>query len=777
MAIAWAGYSTIGGVRLRAGVENTVSPSNPGTGTSSVTVTTRIYLGTAPNISGWGNGTWTAGQDASGSGSFSWNLSAGQHVLVATVTTTVPLNYGSTQSFRGRGTVRPFTTYTGTVTATQTVTIPARPISAPNAPSGFSVTRGTDTRQNLSWTVTATSARPISGFRITRSVNGGSWTNVASLSGGARSWADTSTTAGNVYRYNVIAQNSAGETTGTPTNVSVSTTPLRPGAPSAAKNAAGDIIVSRPALSPSATSWAVAESGGGTLVASIPASQSTWVHSDPDTSKAWSYVIRGQSSTPTLISAWSPASNTVQLLAPPNPPTTLAPNGSVRDATTVIAFSWSHNPVDTTGQTRYEVRWRVVGTSTWISSGATQGSSSIHAFPANNWDNGETVEWQVRTWGQYQLAPSGWSATARVILSSRPLVTINLPAFGEVVDTPSYLFGWSFFQAEGRQQSAWQTELIRDGLVVRVGSGTGATTTWRVPATLENGGTYTFRVRAADSNGQWSAWSSRTFSVAFTPPMPPEVEGQWFEEGYVRLDLTAVSDVSAPETTSFNIERSINGGEWVTLVTGYPINSEYLDWTATSNGRNTYRVHAVSDLPSTSHVDIEVMSDNDCYLYLGGGPGHAVVARLKVVTTRTLRTGRQRVLNQYAGRESPVETSGTALPWEMSVTATLVPSGVCTVRQSDVEELLRVFGYPGPHLMRDGDGRYEWVSLSIPDVNLGYLGEATFTMTRSSPATEEQLAAIAQYMGPALVQVRPGEYMIIGGTTETTDEGEWEWTP
>ena len=774
MAITWGGWATIGPVRLRAGVENTVSPSNPGPSTSSVTVTTRIYLGV--DTTGWGNGTWSAGDDASGSGSFSWNLSKGQSVLVGTVTKTVSLIYGRTQSFKGRGTVRPFTTYTGTVTAAQTVTIPARPISPPAGFSSPTVTRANDTRQNLSWSMSPTDARPITGVRVTRSVNFGSFITVANLSGSARSWADTSTSAGNIYRYNVVAQNSAGETVGLPGNVPVSTTPLRPGAPSAVKNAAGDIIVSRPALSASATSWSVAESGGATLVASIPASQSTWVHTNPDTSKTWRYVIQARSSTPTLTSAWSPASNIVQLLAPPNPPTNLAPNGSVRDATTIIAVSWRHSPVDTTGQTHYEVRWRVAGTSTWNSSESTQSSSSLHTFPADTWDNGQTVEWQVRTWGQYPT-PSEWSATARVILSSQPLVTINLPAAGETVDAPSYLFGWSFFQAEGLRQSAWQTELIRNGQVVRSGSGGGATETWRVPAILENGGTYTFRVRVADSTGHWSAWSSRTFSVAFTPPMQPDVEGRWFEEGYVRLDLTAVSDVNAPETTSFNIERSINGGEWVTLVSGYPINSEFLDWTATSNGRNTYRVHAVSDLPSTSHVDIEVVADNDCYLYLGGGPGHAVVARLKVVTTRTLQTGRQRVLNQYAGRESPVETSGIALPWEMSVTATLVPSGMCNVRQSDVEELLRVFGYPGPHLMRDGDGRYEWVSLSIPDVNLGYLGEATFTMTRSSPATDEQLAAIAQYMGPALVQVRPGEYKIIGGTTETVDEGEWEWTP
>ena len=383
----------------------------------------------------------------------------------------------------------------------------------------------------------------------------------------------------------------------------------------------------------------------------------------------------------------------------------------------------------------------------------------------------------MRTWGAH-ADPSPWSATATFTLSTPPVVGITSPTQDQVIDHPAHTFEWSYFQAEGRAQASWQVELWTGSTRQASADGSGTSTSWNSGPILQNGQTYTFRARVYDNIGTASDWDEVTFTVDYTPPLEPEVQGQWYDEGFVMLQMTPVNDGVAPETTSFTIERQIDGGLWVTLATDLPTDTEYLDRTAAPNGTNTYRVTAVSDLPSMASTTYEVVTTQNCYLYLNGGPGLSVIARLRVIRSRSLSTGRRRVLNEYAGRFAPVETSGQMVPWEMSVSATMMPAGGCSsIEQSDVDELEMLFSLPGPHLMRDGEGRYETVTLSELSADLLYLGDVSFTMTRSSPATSEQLAAIMAYVGPVLTEGPLGEYRVVGGTTTSGDQGEWTWTP
>ena len=72
-------------------------------------------------------------------------------------------------------------------------------------------------------------------------------------------------------------------------------------------------------------------------------------------------VASGGVGSTTLYSAYSAYSNTVQLLSAPNPPTGLTPNGPVRPVDEPVLFQWTHNPVDSSSQTAYELRHRVPG--------------------------------------------------------------------------------------------------------------------------------------------------------------------------------------------------------------------------------------------------------------------------------------------------------------------------------------------------------------------------------------------------------------------------------
>lgn len=793
MAIQWGSYGSTGtGLSYRVGVD--LSIAYPGGALdptdTQATITGKVYVQMASGHTGYGiNGRVViTGDHSQTTDGINWSVnSGGGTAQLLTFTDTVSLIYGSSQTYSVTARFRGVTTWNFTPSKKATITVPARPYQRPAAQTSLSVARSSDTRQNLSWTRNATTAAPYSSQEVWRSVDGGSYARVASLSGTATSWSDTSTSANRRYTYRLRAVNSAG-TSGYSNTDAISTTPATPSAPTAAKLSNGDIRITRPSLSSVAVNWQVREVGGAVL-ATLSASTTTWAHPTPDPQVTHTYEIRAVSSDPTLYSGWSADSNTVQLLTPPAAPTNLAPNGAVRDAAKAIVLTWAHNPIDTTEQTRYQLRYRVKGSSFWTTPLPVLYGNQTATITADTWTNGQVIEWEVRTWGAH-TDPSPWSATATFTLSTPPVVGITNPTFAQVIDHPSHIFEWSYFQAEGRAQASWQVELWTGNLRRASANGSGTRTSWNSGPILQNGQTYTFRARVYDNLGAASDWDEVTFTVDYTPPLEPEVQGQWYDEGFVMLQMTPVNGGVAPETTSFTIERQIDGGPWVTLATDLPTDTEYLDRTAAPNGTNTYRVTAVSDLPSMASTTYDVVASQNCYLYLNGGPGLSVIVRLRVISSRSLITGRRRVLNEYAGRFAPVETSGQMVPWEMSVSATMMPAGrtqtaegsrlrggCSSIDQSDVDELEMLFSLPGPHLMRDGEGRYETVTLSDLSADLLYLGEVSFTMTRSSPATSEQLAAIMAYVGPVLTEGPLGEYRIVGGTTTSGDQGEWTWTP
>lgn len=691
-------------------------------------------------------------------------------VNIASGTATVPLTY-ATQTWSISASANAPSAPGGPLNLSGSLTIPARPIQSPNAPTGLTVNQISDRQHALSWTNNPTTAKPYANVEVWRSVNGGSSARVANLSGATTSWSDTGTQANRRYVYGVRATNSAGAS-GSSVYPAMDTTPARPGAPSAAKNAAGDIIVTRPAYSQPASTWSVREADGAVLASGLTAS--TWTHTDPSTSKTWRYQIRTTSANPAHHSDWSLSSNIVQLLAPPAAPTQLDPNGSARNADGSIALTWRHSSSDTTPQRRYQVRYRTVGATTWTTLTITTSSTQSRTIAAGTWTNGDDIEWQVRTWGSH-ADPGPYSASAIIRLAEKPTVGIVAPTPGAVLNSPMRTFMWSYYQPQQYAQSMWQVEISRDGVVVKSQIDDGNATAWNSGRIFEDGGTYVFRVRAADSNGVWSDWTSATYTVAFTGPLPPIVNAEWRREGHVLLDIAVPS--GAPPAVSLTIERSIDGGPYELLAEGIPArDTEYLDWTAHSMGWNRYRVSAVSSLPSVTTVAKDVHVAEKCTVYLSGGPENALTARFELVEARSLTSGRSRAVNRYVGREHPVEVSGIERTWGLSITTRHLPSNP-KVHTPNVATLEALFDMPGPHLYRDGDGNRTHVTVSNLQADPGFMGDIMFDVIKSTAPTLEAVGEIMSYVGPVMVESAPGEYRIYGGTTHGPDPGEWLWTP
>ena len=240
-------------------------------------------------------------------------------------------------------------------------------IAAPAAPGQPEVARVNDGRHTLSWTRNATSSKPYASQRILREDFGpNGWSNVrvvATVSGTATSYTDTTTGPNSAYGWWVEAVNASGASRSAKT-VTLRTTPAPPHNVQAFK--IGDNIrVSYDQIWPGSEGviheFQDNPNGDGWVNVGTVSGDGEFTHFDVDPAKTHQYRIRtsvplqGASGT-RLVSAWSTPSNIVQLLAPPLAPTLLGPQGAV-DRDEPVLFRWRHNPVDTTDQTEFELEW------------------------------------------------------------------------------------------------------------------------------------------------------------------------------------------------------------------------------------------------------------------------------------------------------------------------------------------------------------------------------------------------------------------------------------
>lgn len=452
-------------------------------------------------------GTWSqdwSGYWGSGSQSPYWNIQPNESRAIAAGSYWVAqTDSAQTISFYATG-----RSYFGAVSHGISIGIPVR---VPVAPSSLSVARSSDSVHSLSWTRGST----YTGAVVQRATDGGAWAEIARPAGNVSSFTDQTTQANRKYDYRVAGLNARGQS-GWSNTFTVYTTPAAPAA-LAAEKVGFNIAVTATGLPPYATAYDVYDNGVlvGADVTSFP-----WTHVTPDTGVTHTYTVKSKRSS--LVSAFSGASNTVQLLAAPNAPANLTPNGGTVASDAFLTLTWTHNPVDTTAQTAAEVEYRYQPSGTWLpGSGVGSTSAMVFGYPAA----GSVLEWRVRTKGDHPDW-SPWSAVATVDAITRPGVAVTDPA--GAVGISYAVAEWTWAQAQSRPQSAWKSELIRNGVLVEAATGSGPATSHAFTTPLIDGGTYTVRAQAA-AGDVWSAWGVETFTTIFPPPAAPDVIASWVE--------------------------------------------------------------------------------------------------------------------------------------------------------------------------------------------------------------------------------------------------------
>lgn len=636
-----------------------------------------------------------------------------------------------------------------TLSATQGYTVPARPYDKPAAPTSISVSRVSDTQHTVSWAATSTSSAPIETQVVYRSTDGGGWASIAAVGDSVRSYTDTTTSADHDYRYMVHTSNSSGSLGTGPVAGPIQTTPAAPTSVSAVKNASNGVVVSwtnASRLTP--ITWRVERSsnGGAWTALTTAQAQGTTSYTDaaPDPAQTHKYRVRAESTEGASTQSAFVESGTVQLAAPPAAPTGLGPT-TPRPATDPITLTWTHNPVDSSPQRQYQNRRRKVGAATWVESGIVTSSTSSQSFTPSNvvggspsgWGvlDGETWEWQIRTWGQH-ADPSPWSATATTKFSARPTATIAVP--GATVAASRLTVEWAYYDAESTAQAAWEVQILSGGTVVETRTGPGDASSALLNTVLVDGGTYTARVRVRDGDGLWSAYAEQAFTVAYALPPAPSVGAPVWDPDTATVTVTIDTPPHVtPQVPAVSVDlyRSIDGGPWTLVAGALPIQTTVVDHAPTVAGVNTYRADAVSALPSVATsaavaVTTPQAGDPPASVWLSGGPDLSVVCRAMSNVALTSRSGRaEKVLHRFAGRALPVEFTGegAARSWGLAFDI-IRGSGL---PGSTAQQWLDLADLPGPHLLRSPD-HYRWVSLSDVDVNRGVGGvvsSVSFTAT------------------------------------------------
>lgn len=675
----------------------------------SVTVTATVTACSDGYGHNWTNKWSWWGYSGEGSESFSFSSGYGQTVYkqLSQWSFNVPLKYGQETTIGIGASLGPI--WNGGHPAVENyLTLPARPVSVPNAPTVVKATRVSDSQASIEWIAPPQGeSNPIDYYVVERRVDESTeWTVVAPVKG-ATSYSNFDVSAGHRYIYRVKSVNSAGGSEYREAEQPVFTTPPAPINVTAAKDADGNIMVRWENRAPyTPTRWDVYD--GNTLIAkaSLKTDEPFLLHRNPrlDVTHQYRVVCVGG----TVESPKSAPSNIVQLLARPNAPEPTS-DGMYFPSDTPVTLTWRHNPTDSSPQTRYSLQYQKKGTNTpgpTFDRRATEQQTTVGVLQAG------TYEYWVRTWGLHADG-SPVSRRATFYVEPRPIISIQQP--GNVVRTSFVEVHWSYSNVGGTAQSRARVELYLGGnQLIETQEVTGPLTIVRLKTYLENSRTYRVVVKATNSHGVESTVANQTFGVQYEKPPVPNVYTEWDDEaGCVRvLVVNPAPAAGKPAAVRNRVERSDDGGRtWTIITEDLPVSGSLSDYEALSHGAVSYRVTATSDLPSSSVVTKELPIESWA-MWLGGGENFGLTVPLRWDPLHSCKTGLvNRKIHRFAGRIKGVEMSGKHREKTLSLSAVL------TDENWDLLQRLEELSYlPAPFLYRDPMGRR--VYCSVRDVSV-----------------------------------------------------------
>lgn len=547
-------------------------------------------------------------------------------------------------------------------------TVPALPPAA----TTLTATRNSDTSVALSWTV-ATGVKE--SVRIERSTDGGAYSEIASVSGTASSYTDSSTSADHTYTYRVryYNKNAYGAYSST---ASVTMAPSAPTAISLERSDATDVDVTLTNVSAVATAieWQESLDNGATWGASSTVAGSPVTTFTASTSGG-TVILRVRNVNTVGESDWI-VSEPIVTITPPAAPTLVAPVGVFNMSAGSVTFQWLHNPKDGSAQTAAELQYSTNGGSTWTTVTLTTAQSyTITPLP---WTAGTTVTWRVRT--------KGADASYGDYASSKQFVCYQVPSLTFVASNPPSTvtalpipIEVTYSDPQNVACAAATVSVQKDGRTLFTEPLTIAGNTLSGSITANemlpvNGESYTVVVTARSGTSLQTS-TNMVVSVSYTPP----VEGDLGitndpDTGYVSLIAEYESDGVNPDAESITVIRVNPDGSTVTLLENGESGAGITDMYAPLNTPYRYDVvtYAASGAYAVKSFD-NTLESLHWFAYWVDESGNNRVAWCKWNPNGSYsltRPEKKRV--RYAGRKWPVSYDSKAMEQIHSMTWTVV---------------------------------------------------------------------------------------------------------
>lgn len=650
--------------------------------------------------------------------------SSGSEVATTSWTTGAYLAYGSSRKFSwAAGYYGSSSTHEATLSTTWK---PSTPVWTPDAPSGLSHARVSDAKNALSWTNNPTTTRPYSSVKVERSVDGGSWSQIASVSGTATSYSDASTSANHSYSYRLRACNSAGYSPYTSATAATYNTPAAPSSVSAAVKSGTTVTVTVANPANTATSLELQKSADGSEwsdVATVAGSPVESLDADLGGGEFW---LRARNLRGSLASAWTASASKTVTECPPGPPALLSPSSSavVPKSEESVEFEWAHSPIDGSAQTAAQLAYRLQGTESWTTvdvDGGSQSEGVDNSFAANS-----AVEWRVRTKGSHDDW-GDWSAVRQFYVRQKPSVAFERPASGFVVENMpvsvslSYVDeGWALADAVLTIADQSGTEVYRRDMGTSLSCSIGASD-W-LPS---NGQAYTMEV-AVRSTSTLQGSASRDVEVDFLEPAAATLSATPDEEsGSVTLVVGVDDDPDAAEASSVSVYR-VSGGSRVLLAEGVQPGAAVVDRYAPVNAPYSYEAASFAE-SGACRVESVPYEFRSPWFYVIRGQ---LVARAMWDPSETVALDRPEMeYVRYAGRRWPVMYDTSARSDRRDFSAVIV-------EQSERDAWAALAESGGECVYKSGDGcvfecGVDSVRLEPSLRGLGYYGSVSVSLTRT----------------------------------------------
>lgn len=615
-----------------------ISVPTPAVGATSIVVTGSVIVYAGYSFNDSSNTFQLSGTlGSSFSGAKSINVATNGSQTIHTFSQTVVLgNTTQSKSISASLTGIEYLGMSTKATVSGTVTIPARRFNVPNTPWSVVQTRQADNRRTLAWETSLPGDKPVDSFIIERStLSTGRYVTVATVSGNARSWVDTTNLPNDQVNYRIRARNVAGDSA-TATSNSTRTTPAAPSGVTGVRKGATDVVLTwgnaarcanyidiQAASSTDGKTWSsMANVSGHT---GLSAATTTRTIAGLDTTKLWRFQVQAvayintSSSANGILAGTSSVSNVVQLLTKPGAPKLLAPSGTFNNELP-LTFKLQKSHTDGSDITAAQMQWRAVD-GAWSSNVAMTVAGTLTTSILVGKDPGD-YEWRARTKGAH--ADWGdWSAASRFTLAARPTVTIIAPVDGQTLLANRAKIQISVYDAQGAAVTRWTRRLLdSSGQTIRENSGTGASLSYTFPDLLEDLTTYSVEAQVTTGTGLTSDWDRVTFTTDFLDPIAPTIDAiAWYvSEGLVRLsvDNPAGTPGVFADAVYNRIERSSDG--WVTVdvvADELPLLVGVADWQAPTNRVVEYRAVAVSALGVEAVGPVVSVSTPSSFVYLG----------------------------------------------------------------------------------------------------------------------------------------------------------------